>query len=187
MEGGRVVELLSRKGYPSAARWPDVVADLESLGLPDCILDGEIGFMAGSPYRMHLEATHARPWRGDAAIRRHADAFPHLFAAFDIMMINDEILMGKAQQERRRALLALGDRGLAIVPSAHGPEASLRLFDAVVENEGEGLMLKAPLAPYRPGERTPFVLKAKNPRWVAAVRERLAALRSVHGTPFASE
>ena len=153
--------------------FPDLLAPLAALVRqadgPRClILDGEIVPALGSSIRPF---TALQPRLGRRAPSRAIQAAaPVAFIAFDLLMEDAEICLNEAHQQRRRRLVA------AMPVDPEGPVrcapshllADLAQLDAQFlaarARNNEGLVLKDPASPYRPGRRGRDWFKLKRPQ-----------------------
>lgn len=171
--GGPVrVALFSRTLDPLADAFPDLLAPLAALAVPGgVLLDGEIvpldpGTGAVAPFQQ-LQTRLGRR-RPTPAV---TEAAPAGFVAFDVLAHGDEALLDAPLATRRRVLSGLGLHA-SDAPGRHvvrqsraeevsGPDVLDELFDAARARGNEGLMLKNPASPYRPGRRGRDWLKLK--------------------------
>jgi bifunctional non-homologous end joining protein LigD len=156
------LRLLSRSGNDVTATYPELRALNRALGSHAAILDGEIVALdaAGRPSfealqpRMHL--------RGEAAVRRRAQATPVTYLIFDLLWLDGHSLTGLPYTERRERLAALkleGERWC--VPEFHVGEGSI-LLQATREQGLEGVIAKRLDSRYTPGRRSDSWLKIKH-------------------------
>ena len=94
-------------------------------------------------------------------IARLAEETPARFVAFDVLAVEDEVLMPCSYEERRRVLEGLA--GLELTPVELTAEGAQRWL-----HEEEGVIAKELAAPYCPGERRGMV-KIKRVRTIDAV------------------
>jgi len=92
---------------------------------------------------------------------------------FDVLAYRGRSLVGEPYVKRRGILEGIDFGGLAHVPEAFGDGAAL--FEAVCEQEPEGVVAKRLHEPYRPGERA--WVKTKNCDYWRYEMEREGALR----------
>jgi ATP-dependent DNA ligase len=131
------------------------------------VLDGEIVVLnpAGG---QEFDALGQRIHPAATRIARLADQTPARFIAFDLLAMEDELLLERAYDERRAALEglvgALGDEpGFELTPVVGDAEAAAPWLQ-----RAEGVIAKQRAAPYRPGERAGMV-KVKRVRTIDAV------------------
>lgn len=145
--------------------YPDLALELAQLCpvTGGVILDGEIiGMKAGTilPFQdLQLRLGKKEP---DAALIK---AVPLVFVVYDILFAGDEVLLSQPFSERRQKLeqLVTGAEGVIAAPSrTFTDSAELDAeFDAARARGNEGLMVKDPASPYRPGRRGREWLKIK--------------------------
>jgi bifunctional non-homologous end joining protein LigD len=86
---------------------------------------------------------------------------PMAFAAFDVLELYGQSVIGEpwmARRKRLEDLLESPPPGVCLVPVADDAPA---LWDTWVGQGGEGIILKERTSPYRPGVRSPAWLKLK--------------------------
>ncbi|MFN3597325.1 MAG: ATP-dependent DNA ligase [Rubricoccaceae bacterium] len=166
------VALFSRTLDPLADAFPDLLAPLAACALPGgLLLDGEIvptDPATGGVAPFQQLQTRLGRRRPSAAVMAAA---PVSFVAFDVLARGGEELLDAPLSERLRALAALGlplsdAPGRYVVRRSRAEEVLEadvldRLFEAARARGNEGLMLKHPAAPYRPGRRGRGWLKLK--------------------------
>jgi bifunctional non-homologous end joining protein LigD len=92
---------------------------------------------------------------------RHRPGSPMAFAAFDLLELDGQNVMGEPWTARRKQLedlLEAPPPGVCLVPVTDDAPA---LWDTWVEIGGEGIVLKERISVYRPGLRSPAWLKLK--------------------------
>ena len=148
---GDTVELQSRNGKPLTRYFPDVAASFPHARL---VLDGEIVASSFDTLGQRIHPAKSR-------IDRLAAETPARFIAFDLPARDDEVLLERSYDERRRALEDVAGLELApVVPTAGEAERWLR--------EEEGVIAKERAGRYCPGERVGMV-KVKRVRTIDAV------------------
>jgi ATP-dependent DNA ligase len=156
VDGGDVY-LQSRSGKPMRRYFPE-------LSFPDgrYVLDGEIVlFDAGGG--QDFDALGQRIHPAESRIRMLAEQTPTTFVAFDLLALDDEVLLELPQRERRARLEPLIGGALQLTPSVDdASDASEWLQTA------EGVIAKDGRAPYKPGERV-GMMKIKRVRTIDAV------------------
>ncbi len=125
----------------------ELLPDFE--GLPSGDFDGElVSFEDGLP---SFPLVCQRILNRDTRI-------PLVLIVFDVLAYRGRSLIGEPYRERRRVLERIDFGGRAHVPEVFGDGAAL--FDAVCEQELEGIIAKRLNERYRPGERA--WVKTKN-------------------------
>jgi ATP-dependent DNA ligase len=154
---GTDLHLQSRNGRPLTRYFPE-------LEFPEgrYVLDGEIVvFDAGG--EPDFDALGQRIHPAKSRVDMLAKETPARFIAFDVLSIDDDVLLDLPQQERRARLEGLVERAVDLCPATTDPaEAEPWLHGA------EGVIAKQRSAPYKPGERVGMV-KIKRLRTLDAV------------------
>ncbi len=157
------VFLQSRNGRPLGRYFPELLFPPGRY-----VLDGEIVVRDASG-REDFDAIGQRIHPAASRVEMLAQSTPAAYVAFDLLALDDEVLMERPFSERRRALerLAAG-AGLA--------GTSVELVESVSDPSGaagwlahaEGAVAKDGAAAYRPGERAGMT-KVKRVRTIDAV------------------
>jgi bifunctional non-homologous end joining protein LigD len=170
------IDVRSRNRRCLLATFPQLAAAPVHLTGRTVMLDGEIVAFdkAGKPDFHRLG--FGRGSKGTVA-----------FVAFDVLYLDDELLIDQPYSSRRRVLeeLALGTWPWLTTPAAASVNDAGELWDATRELGLEGVVAKLADAPYRPGHRGSAWLKLKHPhardlqvsgsdsRWAAGTRRSL--------------
>ena len=162
---GERAALFGRDLHDVTVSFPEIAAAARAAGI-DGILDGEIvAWEDGRP--LPSGALTAR-LTGVAQTLSAQQRTVALFIAFDCLARGGEPLLGRPYHERRRALEDLrldqvSDGQIRIATSVHteGTEAMEEAFIHARQRGCEGLVVKAPEAPYAPGRRGSGWLKVK--------------------------
>src|SRR4051794_33909894 len=126
------------------------------------VLDGEIVIFAADG-RQDFDLLGQRIHPAASRVRMLAETTPARFIAFDVLALDDDVLLERPQHERRAVLERVVDAPVDLTPMTLDPgEASPWLQGA------EGVVAKERDAPYRPGERIGMV-KVKRLRTIDAV------------------
>ncbi len=153
------VELQSRNGRDLTRYFPE-------LRFPPgrYVLDGEI-VVLDERGRQDFDRLGQRIHPAKSRVDMLAAQTPARFVAFDVLCIEDEVLLGLPQRERRARLADLVAEPIELTPSTEDPaEAEPWLHEA----GSEGVVAKQLDAPYKPGERV-GMLKVKRLRTIDAV------------------
>ncbi|CAN5258011.1 hypothetical protein BH18ACT4_BH18ACT4_08140 [soil metagenome] len=184
VEGGAVV-LTNRRGGEITATFPYVAALAGAMGSRAVVLDGEVVAFDDrgqtSFQRLQRRMHVVRP------THRLLGEVPVTFAAFDVLWLDGELLVDRAQEERRQILADLGLRGPTwqTVPVLDvTPE---EMLEACRDLGLEGFMAKRRDARYQPGRRSPAWVKVKCGRrrefvvggWSAGQGSRRASIGSL--------
>jgi ATP-dependent DNA ligase len=143
--------LQSRNGKPLSRYFPELVFPAGRY-----VLDGEIVAASFDTLGQRIHPAASR-------IARLAAETPATYYAFDLLSLDDEVLLERSYDERRAALEAHVKAPVVltdVVRSAADAEHWL--------HEAEGVIAKEAAAPYLPGERTGMI-KVKRVRTVDAV------------------
>jgi ATP-dependent DNA ligase len=160
---GDEVFLQSRNGRPLGRYFPELV-----LPAGRYVLDGEIVVRDADGHE-DFDALGQRIHPAESRVQMLAQQTPALFVAFDLLALEDEVLLSQPFHERRAALAELlagrrfNDAPLELMPTVDTPEEAARWLA-----HAEGAIAKERSAPYRPGERKGMV-KVKRGRTIDAV------------------
>src|SRR5215217_6596483 len=156
VDGGEVY-LQSRNGKPMTRYFPE-------LSFPEgrYVLDGEI-VLFDDRGRQDFDALGQRIHPAESRIRMLAEETPTRFIAFDVLSIDDDVLLELPQAERRDRLEAVIDKPVDLTPATEDPEGAQPWLEGA-----EGVIAKRQEAPYLPGERTGMA-KIKRVRTIDAV------------------
>ena len=158
---GADVALYSRDLKNISTQFPEITDAALRLHA-DVMLDGEIlAFHDGRVMPFHALQTRLGRVSPGAAVM---EAVPVIYVAWDVLMMNDEVLIDLPLRERRARLEALAvphPLALAHLERVHGETEIDRRFDDARARLNEGLLLKQPESPYTPGRRGLNWLKLK--------------------------
>ncbi len=166
---GDEVELASRGGKSMTRYFPEVVAQVRAQLPTRCAVDGELIVIRrdgpGGQPRLDFEQLAQRIHPAASRVALLAETTPADFVAFDLLALDDELLVDEPYPARRERLV----RALAGVrPPVHvtqvttDPETARRWFE-VFEGAGlDGLIVKPADLPYQPGKR--LMAKVKHAR-----------------------
>lgn len=150
LKDGRRVRLLTRNDKDRTADFPAAAAAVAALPAPTLVLDGEVVvFDAEGVSRFGLLQ------------RRAEGASPSIYVVFDCLHAGGRDLMPLPLVERRRALEAEVREGPALRLARRLADDGLRAFAEARRRGLEGVIGKAPAAPYVPGVRSPAWCKVK--------------------------
>jgi DNA ligase 1 len=153
--------LYSRDLKNISAQFPEITEAAVRIHA-DVMLDGEIlAFRDGRVMPFHALQTRLGRVSPDAAVMA---AVPVIYVAWDVLMVDDEVLIDLPLRERRARLEALvvpHPLALAHLERVHGEAEIDRRFDDARARLNEGLLLKQPESPYTPGRRGLNWLKLK--------------------------
>ena len=148
---GDEVELQSRNGKPMTRYFPEIAFPPGRY-----VLDGELVAASFDTLGQRIHPAASR-------VKMLSEATPAQFVAFDLLSVDDEVLLELPFAERRLRLSALDLGDARLTPMAtEAADAEGWL------HEEEGVIAKQASAPYRPGERVGMV-KIKRVRTIDAV------------------
>jgi ATP-dependent DNA ligase len=154
---GEEVELQSRNGRGLTRYFPEL-----RFPAGRYVIDGEI-IVRGSDGEGDFDLLGQRIHPAKSRVDMLAEKTPAAFIAFDVLAIEDEVLLELPQHERRERLQALVADPVELTQSVGTPEEAERWLQTA-----EGVIAKRTDAPYRPGERVGMV-KVKRVRTIDAV------------------
>jgi ATP-dependent DNA ligase len=157
VDGSEVV-LQSRGAKPLTRYFPEI-----SFPVMRCVLDGEIVVdgAAGGPDAQDFGALQQRIHPAESRVARLAVEIPARYIAFDVLAVDDEVLLERPFRQRRAVLEGIS--GVFVTPlTSSAEEAEPWLAHT------EGVIAKEMGAPYRPGKRIGMV-KVKRMRTIDAV------------------
>jgi ATP-dependent DNA ligase len=126
------------------------------------ILDGEIVIDSDDGHE-DFDALQNRLHPAESRVQMLAEQTPARYVAFDILALDDDVLLDKPFEERRQVLeQALGDN-IDVTPLTRESEGAEPWLQG-----GEGVVAKDLTAPYKPGQRT-GMMKIKRVRTIDAV------------------
>jgi bifunctional non-homologous end joining protein LigD len=150
---GKKVRLVSRNENELAARYPEVVAVLQSLSIDECVIDGEVVALDDKG-RSSFQLLQAREMEGRRA--------PVYYYVFDLLQAAGKNTMGLPLEQRKESLARLvADEVEPIRYSGEiGGEPNALL--AEVKRHGlEGIIGKQRGSVYEPGRRSGAWIKLK--------------------------
>lgn len=179
VEGGRVA-VYSRTMDEITHRFPELIGPLQSLKT-DVIIDGEI-IPANGEVILPFSELQKRLGRKNVGTQLLA-AVPVVLVAYDLLYAGGKVLIDQPLSERRHLLAQIvPDRGpLRMSLGKLLREAAMldAEFDLARARGNEGLMIKSPASPYKPGRRGRDWLKLK--RAIATLDVAVTAVEVGHG------
>jgi ATP-dependent DNA ligase len=147
----------SRSGRPLLRYFPE-------LRFPPgrYILDGEIVIDSEDGHE-DFDALQNRLHPAESRVQMLAEKTPARYVAFDILALDDDALLEKPFEERRRVLEQVLGNNIDVTPLTREPEGAEPWLQG-----GEGVVAKDLAAPYKPGQRT-GMMKIKRARTIDAV------------------
>ncbi len=153
------VTLLNRRGGEITSHYPEVGGLAEALAPHGAVLDGEV-VAFDEKGRTSFQRLQRRMHVLQPSARLLADT-PVVFAAFDVLWLDGELLVACPQEERRRILDSLAIKGRAWQTAPVLDATPEELLEACRAAGLEGFMAKRRDATYQPGRRSPAWWKVK--------------------------
>jgi ATP-dependent DNA ligase len=162
---GDQIELASRNERPFTRYFPELLEPM-LRDLPQrCVVDGEIVLPALDDTGLDFDALLQRIHPAESRVRRLAAETPASFVAFDLLALDDRLLLDAPLHERVALLqssLAAASPPIHLCPTTTDPAVAQQWF---TEFEGAGLdgvIAKRLIDPYTPDKRT--LVKVKHRR-----------------------
>lgn len=152
---GAEVELSSRSERPLTRYFPELVEAFRRELPARCVVDGEVVVRRGAVLDFDALAQRVHPAASRVALLSRET--PASYVAFDLLALDDEVLLGAPFSERRARLAqALGRSRppVHLTPVTASREEALRWFDRFEGAGLDGVVAKPLEAPYTPGART---------------------------------
>jgi len=153
------VVLTNRKGGEITSHYPEVAGLADALAPHSAVLDGEV-VTFNEKGQTSFQRLQRRMHVLQPGPRLLADT-PVVFAAFDLLWLDGELLVDRPQRERRRLLDGLAIKGRAWQTAPVLDATPEELLEACREAGLEGFMAKRADAPYQPGRRSSAWWKVK--------------------------
>ena len=160
---GEEVRVYTRSLNDVTAVVPEVVEVTRALPANNFILDGEIISLQESGRPNPFQTTMRRFGRKLDVARMRAE-LPLSPFWFDLLYLNGTSLLDEPQARRFGALMELAPRFVVPHLTTGDRADAAEFFDTALRHGHEGIMAKAPGAPYVAGARGQSWLKVKNPR-----------------------
>jgi ATP-dependent DNA ligase len=156
---GQETYLQSRNGRPLSRYFPEVAFPEGRF-----VLDGELVIL-GKRGKQDFDALQMRLHPAESRVQKLAKEMPATFVAFDLLALDDEVLLERSFEDRRGELEDLigGGEEVALTPCTRDRTKARRWLKGA-----EGVVAKELEAPYRPGERVGMV-KIKRVRTIDTV------------------
>ena len=154
---GDEVELQSRNGKPLTRYFPELAFPAGRY-----VLDGEI-VLFDAEGRQDFDALGQRIHPAASRVAMLAEQTPTRFIAFDLLALDDEVLLELPQAERRDRLARLVEKPVDLTPATEDPDEAQPWLEGA-----EGVIAKRQDAPHLPGERKGMA-KIKRVRTIDAV------------------
>ena len=154
---GDDVYLQSRNGKPMSRYFPELTFPAGRY-----VLDGEI-VLFDEQGRQDFDALGQRIHPAESRIRMLAEQTPTRFIAFDLLAVDDELLLELPQAARRDRLEGIVEKPVDLTPATEDPDGAQEWLQ-----HAEGVIAKRQDCPYVPGERV-GMSKIKRVRTIDAV------------------
>lgn len=179
VESGRVA-IYSRTMDEITHRFPELIEPLRSLAA-DVIIDGEI-IPANDEVILPFSELQKRLGRKNVGTQL-LKSVPVVLVAYDLLYARGKVLLDQPLSERRHLLAQLvSDQGPLRMSKGRLLSDAAMLddeFDRARARGNEGLMIKSPISPYKPGRRGRDWLKLK--RAIATLDVAVTAVEVGHG------
>src|SRR3954454_23848026 len=145
---GDDVYLQSRNGKPMNRYFPEVIDQVRQLPAQRVVLDGELIVVVDGVQEFDLLGQRIHP--AQSRVQMLAEQTPAAFVAFDVLAIDDEVLMEQPYEERRARLEPLIEPPVQLTPMVDDTGGAAGWLTGT----SEGVIAKRADWPYTPGERT---------------------------------
>jgi ATP-dependent DNA ligase len=165
-KAGKSVDLRAKSGKPLGRYFPEVIALLQDLAVPQFVLDGELVIELDG--KLAFDVLQLRLHPAESRIRKLAAATPARLILFDMLVDpSGAVLIHQPLRQRRKALEtfmkeAVVPERLVLSPATTDRDKAQRWLADATGRGTDGVMAKPLDEPYVPGERTIF--KVKRPR-----------------------
>jgi ATP-dependent DNA ligase len=159
---GDDVQLQSRNGRPMNRYFPEIVEQVLKLPHERLVLDGEMIVVVDDVQEFDLLSQRIHP--AASRVERLRQETPAGLVAFDLLAVDDELLLELPYEERRERLAGLVTDPVQLTPMTPDPGDAGQWLTGV----SEGVIAKDAGAPYLPGERK-GMMKIKRVRTAEAV------------------
>ena len=157
-KNGADVDLRSKAGQPFNRYFPEIVAALQTLPVPQCVLDGELVVPQGDTLSFDELLMRIHP--AESRVRKLAREHPAVYIVFDLLVDEDGTpLVGRPLAQRRIELERFAGKAFderpafRLSPMTHKRADVDRWFDSLGA-ELDGVIAKRSDLPYRTGDRT---------------------------------
>jgi bifunctional non-homologous end joining protein LigD len=159
---GRALRLQTRNRKDATGRYPELQPISKALDRRRAVLDGEVVALDedGRPSFERLQQRMGLT--AEAEIRRLMPEVPVAYMIFDLIYLDDALLIGEPYTQRRERLEALQLSGQHWQTPPHQVGHGRAMLQASMENGLEGVIAKRLDSPYEPGRRSGAWLKVKN-------------------------
>jgi ATP-dependent DNA ligase len=161
---GDDVHLASRNERPFTRYFPELLDPLRACLPARSVIDGEIVVPAVDDRGLDFDALLQRIHPAESRVRRLAAETPASFVAFDVLALDDEVLIDVTLAERHRRLVAelRPVDPVHLCPSTTDAPTANRWFREFEGAGLDGVIAKRLADPYTPDKRT--LIKVKHQR-----------------------
>jgi ATP-dependent DNA ligase len=159
---GSDLYLQSRNSKPLLRYFPELVEPMSDC-LPDrCVVDGELVVMGANG--LDFDALQLRQHPADSRVQRLAKEIPASFVAFDLLAVDDRVLLDGRFDARRAELVerVATSSSTLVTPATLDPSIGRDWFDRFEGAGFDGVIAKPVAGRYEPGKRT--LVKVKHER-----------------------
>jgi ATP-dependent DNA ligase len=162
-KAGNSVDLRAKSGKPLGRYFPEVVALLQDVAVPQFVLDGELVIELDD--KLAFDTLQLRLHPAESRIRKLAAATPARLILFDMLVDpSGVVLTHKPLRQRRKALEtfmkeAVVPKRLVLSPATTDRGKAQRWLADATGRGTDGVIAKSLDDPYAPGERTTFKVK----------------------------
>ena len=149
---GEKVYLQSRNGKPMNRYFPEVVEQLRELPAERAVIDGEMVIVVDGIHEFDLLSQRIHP--AASRVEKLAEATPAAFVAFDLLVLDDNVVMELPYLERRSVLEGIVGGPIELSPMTADADAAAAEW---LTGDSEGVMAKQADSLYLPGERKGMV------------------------------
>ena len=166
---GDEVELASRNERPFTRYFPELLDPLRAALPARCVVDGEIVVADRDGRGLDFDALLQRIHPAESRVRRLAAETPASYIAFDLLALNDDVLLERTLAERRAELLRVLRPGGAVhlTPASTDRETAAEWFGRFEGAGLDGVVAKRLDEPYQPDKRA--LVKVKHERTAECV------------------
>jgi ATP-dependent DNA ligase len=149
---GEEIYLQSRNGKPMNRYFPEVVEQLKELPAERAVVDGEMVIVVDGIHEFDLLSQRIHP--AASRVEKLAQETPAAFVAFDLLALDDKVVMELPYLERRKVLEGIVGGPIDLSPmTADADDAASQWLTG----DSEGVMAKQADSLYLPGERKGMV------------------------------
>lgn len=154
VKDGAKVNLISRNGNELAAQFPDIVAEIKSLPVKNCVIDGEVVALDAEG-RSSFQLLQGREMNSGKQA-------PMYYYVFDLLQAEGKSLIGQPLEMRKAWLEQLCASATETIRySGNIGEDAKKLLPEVKRRGLEGLIGKLRASPYEPDRRSGAWIKLK--------------------------